>query len=220
MSSRPPVDEQLPPRPPLKYWERTDMVNLEVLIYGWHDTGALIRMHLPLMDRDPDRLHAATRGLIRDVKHSRNWRCEFCGRFSRESQVQTSTGLRADPPRMVMFIHNICDHDRKTCFRKLKAVYRYCARIDRRPPLPLPPPAPKPRNMVYPRAGSCVGCQKDSTLLGEQQRCERCNLSRYCSIKCQKDDWPRHRETCERICFVSYDTVPSEDISRSPSPAG
>lgn len=40
------------------------------------------------------------------------------------------------------------------------------------------------------------------------------------SIKCQKDDWPRHRETCERICFVSYDTVPSEDISRSPSPAG
>lgn len=75
-------------------------------------------------------------------------------------------------------IHNICDHDRKTCFRKLKAVYRYCARIDRRPPLPLPPPVPKPRNMVYPRAGSCVGCQKDSTLLGEQQRCERCNLSR------------------------------------------
>lgn len=39
------------------------------------------------------------------------------------------------------------------------------------------------------------------------------------SIKCQKDDWPRHRETCERICFVSYDTVPSEDVSRTPSPA-
>ena len=37
-----------------------------------------IRFHLP-MEHDKQRLHDMTRNLIRDVKHSREWLCEFCG---------------------------------------------------------------------------------------------------------------------------------------------
>lgn len=76
------------------------------------------------MDRDIQRLHDATRGLIRDIKHSRFWKCEFCctwppgihppanrllilfrtARPSRETQVQTSTWVRVDPPRMAIYV--------------------------------------------------------------------------------------------------------------------
>ncbi|KAI0353883.1 hypothetical protein OH77DRAFT_1426710 [Trametes cingulata] len=188
----------------MRDWERGDMVNLEILSYGWRGKCATVRMHLP-MDRDIQRLHRATRGLIRDVKHSRNWRCEFCGRFSRETQVQTNTWVSIDPPRMLMFMHHICDHDRARCFLAMEHIHIELLQLDGRPPERLPPPPEKPRNMVYPRAGSCVGCQKDGSLPGTLLRCEGCDLSRYCSLKCLEDDKPRHQETCERICSVTWD---------------
>ena len=27
-------------------------------------------------------------------------------------------------------------------------------------------------------------------------RCSRCNIARYCSRKCQKEDWSKHKKTC------------------------
>ena len=38
----------------------------------------MVRFHLP-KDRDPERIQTALRYVGRDVKHSKNWTCEFCG---------------------------------------------------------------------------------------------------------------------------------------------
>ncbi|OSD05059.1 hypothetical protein PYCCODRAFT_1432803 [Trametes coccinea BRFM310] len=195
------------PRPfvPLEDWQRVDKVNLEVVGYGWHGKCVRVRMHLP-MDRNVQRLHNATRELMRDVKHSANWRCQFCGRFSRETQVQTYTWVSIDPaPRMGMYMHHICDHERKKCFKEMEEIHNYMQTVDGLPVTPLPRPPKKPRNELYPRAGSCAGCQKDGSLFVDQQRCSKCNLTRYCSLKCQADDLPRHQPTCKQIFSVQFE---------------
>lgn len=40
----------------------------------------MVRFHLP-KDRDPERIQTALRYVGQDVKHSKNWTCEFCGAF-------------------------------------------------------------------------------------------------------------------------------------------
>ncbi|EIW54763.1 uncharacterized protein TRAVEDRAFT_172379 [Trametes versicolor FP-101664 SS1] len=188
----------------LRDWERADKVNLEVVTYGWEGRRALVRMHLP-MDRDIQRLHDATRGLIRDIKHSRFWKCEFCSRPSRETQVQTSTWVRVDPPRMAIYIHHVCDHDRMSCFKQMEEVHMAMLRLDGRPETPLPRPPRKPEGEVYPLAGACAGCQEDESMDKEMRRCGGCKVTRYCSVACQKEDWRRHKPTCKQIVSVTFD---------------
>ncbi|KAI0641405.1 hypothetical protein C8Q79DRAFT_990710 [Trametes meyenii] len=180
------------PLRPLDFWERADKVNLVVLSFGWQGKCSIVRMHLP-MDHDVQRLHDATRGLMRDVKHSRNWRCEFCGDFSRETQVQTVTRASVNPPRVIMSMHHICDHDKDACFKQMEKIHQEVQRLEGLPPSPLPRPPRKPlpptkaynppktprrTDWTYPRAGSCAGCQTDSSLLGVLQACEKCHLTR------------------------------------------
>ncbi|KAL7277097.1 hypothetical protein ACG7TL_008942 [Trametes sanguinea] len=127
-------------------------------------------------------------------------------RFSRETQVQTYTWVSIDPaPRMGMYMHHICDHERKKCFKEMEEIHNYMQTVDRLPVTPLPRPPKKPRNELYPRAGSCAGCQKDGSLFVDQQRCSKCNLTRYCSLKCQADDLPRHQPTCKQIFSVQFE---------------
>ncbi|KAH9848744.1 hypothetical protein C2E23DRAFT_417762 [Lenzites betulinus] len=64
--------------PPLKDWERADKINIECVGYGWQEKRVIVRFHLP-KDRDVDRIQLATALMGRDIKHSKNWLCEFCG---------------------------------------------------------------------------------------------------------------------------------------------
>ncbi|KAI0821826.1 hypothetical protein BC628DRAFT_1328573 [Trametes gibbosa] len=201
MGSQPPADV------PLKDWERADKVNLEVLTYGWEGKMATIRLHLP-MDRDMQRLHDATRNLIRDVKHSRFWKCEFCGRPARETQVQTATWVRVTPPRMAMYIHHICDHDRRSCFGDMEAVHKAMLRLDDRPETPLPRPPRKNAGEAFPLSGSCAGCEEDESMDKTMRRCGGCKLTRYCSVACQRKDWSRHKSTCKQVHSVTFDGEP------------
>ena len=42
----------------------------------------------------------------------------------------------------------------------------------------------------------CWTCKK--LLLGKRKHCAMCGLATYCSAKCQKEDWPRHKFPCVR----------------------
>ncbi|TFK85233.1 hypothetical protein K466DRAFT_198348 [Polyporus arcularius HHB13444] len=189
---------------PLQEGEREDKVNLEVVSYGWDDKRCIVRFHLP-MERDKQRLHDMTRDLIRDTKHSRNWQCEFCGDEARETQVMTLTWTHLSPPRMVIYIHHVCDHDRPRCFAGVEEHHQMINMLNGLPQTPLRKPPRKPRGEKYPLAGSCAGCQKDATAEMELQRCSRCKLTRYCSTECQTKDWKRHKQTCSQIYSVLFE---------------
>ncbi|RPD60273.1 hypothetical protein L226DRAFT_555144 [Lentinus tigrinus ALCF2SS1-7] len=197
---------------PLQEWEREDKVNLEVVTYGWEGTKCTIRFYLP-MERDKQRLHDMTRNLIRDVKHSRDWMCEFCGRIARETQVMTLTWTHLSPPRMAIFIHHICNHDRQECFAELEEHHYAIKMLNNLPQTPLPRPRRKRPGDRHPRASSCAGCQKDATSSMELQRCSRCKLTRYCGTECQRDDWKRHKQTCSQIYSVLFEGWDDRDAA-------
>lgn len=44
----------------------------------------------------------------------------------------------------------------------------------------------------------CVTCQAPATL-----RCSKCKVARYCSVACQKANWPAHRELCAIVSDTS-----------------
>ncbi|KAF9015915.1 hypothetical protein BDZ89DRAFT_1166524 [Hymenopellis radicata] len=48
------------------------------------------------------------------------------------------------------------------------------------------------QDLLKPR---CAMCLPDGTRF---QRCSRCRISMYCSQSCQRGDWPKHKEDCER----------------------
>lgn len=41
----------------------------------------------------------------------------------------------------------------------------------------------------------CTSCKTKSCTL---KICSRCKCARYCSVACQKRDWPRHKEGCRK----------------------
>ncbi|KAF9474579.1 hypothetical protein BDN70DRAFT_898860 [Pholiota conissans] len=49
------------------------------------------------------------------------------------------------------------------------------------------------------RCGGCLAT--DKTL----KNCSRCQVARYCSVECQKKDWPTHKKACKS--FAQSDTV-------------
>lgn len=42
-------------------------------------------------------------------------------------------------------------------------------------------------------------CVREGCRVAGDKRCSRCHTSLYCSRKCQKEDWPRHKLICEAL---------------------
>ncbi|KAJ7720272.1 hypothetical protein DFH07DRAFT_680841, partial [Mycena maculata] len=49
------------------------------------------------------------KSIVKDVKHSGNWRCEFCTKRARETEWMDCPWLHFYPPRMVSYVHSVCD---------------------------------------------------------------------------------------------------------------
>ena len=39
------------------------------------------------------------------------------------------------------------------------------------------------------------------------KRCNACYLVRYCSVKCQKDHWPKHKKECKKRAAELRDEI-------------
>ncbi|KAI0367430.1 hypothetical protein BV20DRAFT_1000672 [Pilatotrama ljubarskyi] len=217
------------PKPPLKNWERADKLNVELVGYGWGEKRVIVRFHLP-KDRDTERIQQATALMIRDVKHSKDWTCEWCGAPARESHVQNLSWNHLNPPRLVIYvrplplisasrscgtqrhipllqIHFVCDMDARHVREGVKVTHDYMNMLNFGGMGPLPPFPKRPAGVTYPLAGSCARCERDESATNQDalKRCSKCKLTRYCGVECQKNDWPRHKVACGMVCSVNFE---------------
>jgi hypothetical protein len=58
---------------------------------------------------------------------------------------------------------------------------------------PSKPTANPPKDQQSTVIETCAYCHKKGTGL---PLCGRCLRAHYCSVDCQRNDWPKHRETC------------------------
>ncbi|KAJ3553282.1 hypothetical protein NM688_g3696 [Phlebia brevispora] len=142
-------------------------------------------------------------GLFPELKHSQKWHCEFCNKLARESQVCTASWTHLSPPRVVSYIHLVCDTRLNTpCGRQLKEVLDEMNSITGMPPATA---SNSPRVQAYfPAAASCACCESEESIDGPMSRCSKCKLIRYCGTKCQEEDWERHKKYCKMVKEVTW----------------
>ncbi|KAI0765926.1 hypothetical protein BD413DRAFT_573354 [Trametes elegans] len=193
---------------PLAEWERADKLNVEMIGYGWDEKRVMVRFNLP-KDRDFDRMQLALALMGRDVKHSKNWQCEFCGAPARESHCQTMSRHHLNPPKLIIYMRFVCDMDERHVRQGLTATHNALNIVHEGRLGPMPSFESfgrRPEGVTYPLAGSCASCQREETA-GEDglKRCSRCKLTRYCSVECQRKDWARHKVACGAIYSATFE---------------
>ncbi|KIP04549.1 hypothetical protein PHLGIDRAFT_190168 [Phlebiopsis gigantea 11061_1 CR5-6] len=148
-----------------------------------------------------DKVHAT----VLDIKHSQRWHCEFCDKLARESQTDIASWLHLTPPKMVVYVHLVCNTVKGPCAARAKMLSQQMAAMNGGPP---PRSGDAAREMmgdvVFPAAASCTKCEAEESIPLNLSRCARCKLARYCSVACQKEDWARHKVTCKAVQDVKW----------------
>ncbi|KAJ7148720.1 hypothetical protein C8R43DRAFT_515159 [Mycena crocata] len=140
-----------------------------------------------------------------DMKYNRNWRCEFCRKHAREVVWQNASWLSRSPPRAQSYVHNICNSETGPCAEQSRNVTAEMGRQTGCPPTSLPR-EPKPNSQAkYPLSSSCAVCHNDAEESRRNlKQCSKCELTRYCSVECQRTDWSRHKECCKAVKEVNW----------------
>ncbi|KAG9011052.1 hypothetical protein FRB94_008967 [Tulasnella sp. JGI-2019a] len=141
--------------------------------------------------------------LGKDIKHSRDWTCEFCDKPSRETVFNVASWMHLTPPRLVVYIHHVCDAGPGPCLDQLNALQRLMEQTTGQPSV-TPPPIAKPPGIEYPLASSCGLCHDETSAGKAMSKCGKCKLIRYCSTNYQKQDWPRHKSVCKIVKAVTW----------------
>ncbi|KZV64725.1 hypothetical protein PENSPDRAFT_656314 [Peniophora sp. CONT] len=128
-------------------------------------------------------------------KHSQKWYCEFCDKPARMSDIQFLTWSHLTPPSMNIYVHAMCNPSIGPCAIKLRMAVIGLAKVDGRPPPPLRMGIERPED--WPLMGACANCQQEDTAKHTTMACSGCQLTRYCSEKCQKEDWSEHKSICK-----------------------
>ncbi|KAJ7717968.1 hypothetical protein B0H16DRAFT_1229213, partial [Mycena metata] len=145
------------------------------------------------------------RSIGTDMKHSRNWRCEFCTKSARETVWMNASWMHLPEPRATSYVHHVCDAAIGPCADKLRAVDAEMARMSGLPPTGSLPPVPKPKGTKFPMSSSCAVCNNETSESRKSlKQCAKCQLTRYCSVECQRSDWPRHKACCKVVKEVKW----------------
>ncbi|KAJ7579745.1 hypothetical protein C8J56DRAFT_963519 [Mycena floridula] len=144
-------------------------------------------------------------GIGLDVKHSRNWRCEFCTKKARETVWMMASWMHLSPPKLNCYVHNICDGAHGKCYEKLSNCNQELGAMVGHPPNPLPRSSRPAGKTEYPLSASCACCEREETAQKHQlKQCMSCKVTRYCSAECQRPDWPRHKQFCKAVKDVKW----------------
>ncbi|EKM59859.1 uncharacterized protein PHACADRAFT_206078 [Phanerochaete carnosa HHB-10118-sp] len=156
------------------------------------------------MRRRQEWAHELSGRVTPDLKHGQRWHCEFCDKLARESFVQNVSWLHLSPPRLIIYVHLMCDTQQGPCAARLREVAGIMASQTGQPNLVMTMPnrfAPDP---VFPAAASCLNCKGEETIRKSLSQCGACKLVRYCSTACQREDWGRHKKTCKAVKDVKW----------------
>ncbi|KAI0030903.1 hypothetical protein K488DRAFT_53240 [Vararia minispora EC-137] len=135
-------------------------------------------------------------------KHSQKWHCEFCEKPARMSQWSVPSWTHLTPPRLIFYMHFVCDPFRGKCAQIVRKTVLDTARLLGCPPPPRHTTIEDP--MEWPMMGSCATCNKDETVKQATKVCTGCNITRYCSEACQKKHWKEHRIVCKMPKTVTW----------------
>jgi len=130
-----------------------------------------------------------------DVKHTNFWHCEFCDKPTRVSKTNFASWAHLNPPKANAYVHLVCDNVKGKCAKMLRDV-DFALSLTAGVPM-LPPLDEDTSGSIYPLASSCAKCNTDSSASADLLHCSGCKLTRYCSEKCQKEDWRRHKPFCK-----------------------
>ncbi|VDC07630.1 unnamed protein product [Peniophora sp. CBMAI 1063] len=142
-----------------------------------------------LWARDLFYLHVPT------FKHTQKWCCEFCNVPARMSETQIMSWVNANPPKMNIYIHSLCNPSEGPCADTLRRATEVMARMGGHQPPPRSSIKENPEE--WPLMGSCAGCEADETARHTTRACSACQLTRYCSEQCQKKHWNEHKAICK-----------------------
>jgi len=147
--------------------------------------------------------HQLVVSICKDIKHSESWDCFECGLPARETLYNAPSWSHLQQSRMNIFIFHLCCAG-GPCYFAVESELRAIARQTSKQFLShtvVPSDSTK-----LPLTSSCAVCNEDAT--GDKafvmSRCGGCRLIRYCSPKCQKGDWPRHKKVCKVIKQIKW----------------
>ncbi|KAJ6460978.1 hypothetical protein C8R45DRAFT_536450 [Mycena sanguinolenta] len=140
-----------------------------------------------------------------DMKHNRNWRCEFCKTRAREAYWMSASWSHLTPPRTISYVHNVCDAGTGPCAEQLKQLHTAMGQETGCPPRTFPRLNLPPGSDKFPLSGSCAVCHDETEKSRKNlKQCSRCELTRYCSVDCQRADWNRHKVCCAAVKEVKW----------------
>ncbi|KAK7052442.1 MYND-type domain-containing protein [Favolaschia claudopus] len=143
------------------------------------------------------------RNLPPDMKHNRNWRCEFCKVHARETVWMNSSWMHLTPPRALSYVHHVCNAAVGPCAENVRAIDAEMARMNNLPPT-FSIPA-RDLDITFPMSASCAVCHDESEKSRKHlKQCAKCELTRYCSVDCQREDWSRHKICCKSLKEVKW----------------
>ncbi|KAJ7148707.1 hypothetical protein C8R43DRAFT_515047 [Mycena crocata] len=117
----------------------------------------------------------------KDMKHNRNWRCEFCKKHARETVWMMCSWMHLEQPKVNCYVHSVCNAASGPCAEEIRDANEQMSRMTGFPATNLPREVKKKGQPEYPMSASCAVCHNDAEESRKSLQCAKCELTRYLS---------------------------------------